>query len=354
MNLKKISVIIPVYNVEKDLDRCMDSVIKQDYKNMEIILVDDGSEDSSGFMCDKYQEQYQNVKVIHQTNGGLSDARNTGLRYATGDYVSFVDSDDYLEENTYISLADYIDENDCDICFFGHYREINAQKIAYDVVPEQLIYSQKEEILGKFLSGALSGRNSGNGEGFTGLSVWSGIYSRKLLEEYGITFVSEKEILSEDIVFNMQACIHAQKIAIYPQHLYHYVLRGQSLTQRYRGDRFDAAVRLDSTLVDIAHNNQLPKLMAAGIQNCFFMNLIVCLKQEVIYAKQNGYKIAMENLKSIGNNPRTELYLQKYKPKGIKRRILICTLKHKRWNTLYWIIKMWITADNLTSKNGIN
>ena len=350
MSLKRISVIIPVYNVENDLDRCFCSVINQDYEDLEVILVDDGSTDSSGAMCDKYQEQYPNIKVIHQKNGGLSAARNTGLRYATGDYVSFVDSDDYLEENAYIELARYIEENSCDMCLFGHYRETDNQKIAYDVVPDKLIYSNKEEILGEFLSGVLNGRNSGKGECFTGLSVWCGLYSRTLLEEHEITFVSEKEILSEDIVFNMQAYIHSEKIAIYPKYLYHYVLRGQSLTQKYREDRFEAAVRLDSTLREVAQKNHLSELLAPAIQNCFFMNLIVCLKQEVIYEKINSHKKAMENLKIIGNNPRTEMYLETFKPQGMKRKIMTNALKHKRWSLLYWGIKAWITADGFTTK----
>ena len=91
-----ISVIIPIYNVEQYLDRCIDSVKKQTYTNLEIILVDDGSPDNCGKMCDEYAEDDKRIKVIHKENGGLSDARNAGIEIATGEYITFIDSDDYV------------------------------------------------------------------------------------------------------------------------------------------------------------------------------------------------------------------------------------------------------------------
>ena len=99
-----ISVIVPVYNVEDYLDECIQSVIRQSYKNLEIILVDDGSTDSCGSLCDKYPERDKRIKVVHKANGGLSDARNAGLEIATGDYIAFVDSDDFIDETMYAEL----------------------------------------------------------------------------------------------------------------------------------------------------------------------------------------------------------------------------------------------------------
>lgn len=94
-----ISIIVPVYNVEQYLSRCVDSLVNQTYHNIEIILVDDGSPDRSGEICDEYAKKDKRVKVIHQSNGGLSDARNTALDIAKGDYLMFVDSDDWIEKN---------------------------------------------------------------------------------------------------------------------------------------------------------------------------------------------------------------------------------------------------------------
>ena len=113
-----ISVIVPVYNVEKYLRKCVDSIINQTYKNLEIILVDDGSPDKSGDVCDEYAKQDSRIRVIHKTNGGLSDARNTGLDIANGEYIMFVDSDDYIETNMCETLYNRLisDKTDMAIC----------------------------------------------------------------------------------------------------------------------------------------------------------------------------------------------------------------------------------------------
>ena len=115
----KISVIIPVYNVEKYLKRCLDSVINQTYKNLEIILVDDGSTDNSGKICDEYAQKDKCIVVIHKENGGLSDARNKGLGICTGDYISFIDSDDWIEKDFFEYVVNNIKDND--LLIFDYY-----------------------------------------------------------------------------------------------------------------------------------------------------------------------------------------------------------------------------------------
>lgn len=110
-----VSVIIPVYNIEKYLEKCINSVLEQTYKNLEIILVDDGSKDSSGRICDAYENSYQNIKVLHKTNGGLSDARNQGLDISKGEYISFIDSDDYISPVFVETMMAAISKGNCGI-----------------------------------------------------------------------------------------------------------------------------------------------------------------------------------------------------------------------------------------------
>ncbi len=110
-----ISIIIPVYNVEKYIDRCLDSILNQSYKNLEIILIDDGSPDNCGKICDKYAIKDKRIKVIHKTNGGLSDARNKGIEVATGQYIGFVDSDDWIHKDMYKNLYNSITTYKADI-----------------------------------------------------------------------------------------------------------------------------------------------------------------------------------------------------------------------------------------------
>lgn len=116
MNIKgKISVVVPIYNVENYLKKCIDSLINQTYKNLEIILVDDGSPDFCPKICDEYKKQDERIKVIHKQNGGLSSARNAGLEVATGDFITFVDSDDFLELDIYEKVIDIFNSNSVEI-----------------------------------------------------------------------------------------------------------------------------------------------------------------------------------------------------------------------------------------------
>ena len=113
--MKKISVIVPVYKTEEYLRKCVESILAQTYTNLEVILVDDGSPDGSGKICDEYAERDERVRVIHKENGGLSSARNAGLDVATGDYITFVDSDDYLDDGIYEKLVTKMEETSSDI-----------------------------------------------------------------------------------------------------------------------------------------------------------------------------------------------------------------------------------------------
>ena len=121
MDTELISVIIPVYKVEKYIERCITSVKKQSYFNIEIILVDDGSPDNCGIICDKYAETDSRIKVIHKKNGGLSDARNAGLDIATGQYICFIDSDDYIEKDTLKDMYNNIVMTRADITICNYY-----------------------------------------------------------------------------------------------------------------------------------------------------------------------------------------------------------------------------------------
>lgn len=118
--LPKVSVVVPIYNVEKYLKQCVDSLLNQTLKDIEIILVDDGAKDGSGKIVDEYKNKFTNVKVIHQANGGLGPARNTGIENATGEYIAFVDGDDWVQSNMYEKLYATAQKSNSDIVVSGH------------------------------------------------------------------------------------------------------------------------------------------------------------------------------------------------------------------------------------------
>ena len=119
----KVSVIVPVYKVEKYLKKCIDSILNQTYRDLEVILVDDGSPDQCGTICDRYGREDSRVHVIHKENGGLSDARNTGVERASGEYILFVDSDDYIEPELVEKTVKAAEKTGCDLVMFDYIRE---------------------------------------------------------------------------------------------------------------------------------------------------------------------------------------------------------------------------------------
>lgn len=157
INNPKISVIVPVYNVEKYLPTCLDSIIAQSYKNLEIIVVDDGAKDSSGAICDEYAKKDVRIVALHKQNGGLSDARNYGMQFMTGDYISFIDSDDYVHPDYISTLYNNLVENDADIsiCNFEKTNEVRKPK-TNELTDDEIHVYNTIDSLGQLLCGKYS------------------------------------------------------------------------------------------------------------------------------------------------------------------------------------------------------
>lgn len=211
-----ISVIIPVYNVERYLKKCVDSVLKQDYTNIEIILVDDGSTDSSGNICDEYSNKYPNkVKVIHKKNGGLSDARNYGIKKSSGKYLIFVDSDDWIEENTISYSYKEIIENNAQIAVYGISIDQEGEKPKIRVPSEKRIISSKLAII--YL-------NSFRG---IDVSACNKMFCREIFNN--IEFPVGK--LCEDYYIMYKLFENAKQIILIPEVFYHYYQRPNSIVR---------------------------------------------------------------------------------------------------------------------------
>ena len=205
-----ISVIVPVYNMEQYLERCVNSIVDQTYRNLEIILVDDGSTDRSPRMCDEYAQKDGRIKVVHKVNGGLSDARNAGLQVATGTYIGYVDSDDWIEPQMYQRMYEACIEHQAQVavCRYAKIyrdhvdREGNGQVTVFD----------REGILKAYLAD--------QPEYVVYNSVWSKLFAREVVE--GVLFPVGKN--SEDIMYTTKAFCKLEKAVYIDECLYDYVL----------------------------------------------------------------------------------------------------------------------------------
>lgn len=222
MRTPLISVIIPVYNVEKYLHRCLDSVIAQTYQNLEIICVDDGSIDESGRICDQYAVRDARIKVIHQENQGLSAARNRGLDAAEGEYIAFVDSDDYILEGMYKKMLDKLLDYSVDLCVCQwQYEFSDGRQVVKKKNIDPTIYGCKTSLeFARFLY-------RGNYENGVVVAAWNKLYRRALLDK--IRFEGR---IHEDEAFSGR--IMAKNISVYvmEEQFYVYAQNGDSLTNK--------------------------------------------------------------------------------------------------------------------------
>lgn len=173
-SIPELSIIIPVYNVEDYLHRCVDSILSQDYNSYEIILIDDGSTDSSGLLCDELAETQECIKVIHKSNGGLSSARNTGLRMAEGQYIWFIDSDDYIAEKCLDEIMTQIKSDGSEILFLSYIKSNGVSTFGAPV--------------GKYYPGFYTGMEILQGH-FTSLTAWSYVSLKSLWDENNLLFL---------------------------------------------------------------------------------------------------------------------------------------------------------------------
>lgn len=234
----KVSVIIPIYNTEKYLARCMDSVFGQTLKDIEIILVDDQSPDNAPALCDEYAKMDSRVKVIHKKNGGLGFARNSGLEIATGEYVAFLDSDDYVDKRMYELLYTAAVDHDCQLVMSGYNFVDRHGKVSdcTNIMKKELYEGKRVKDL---LFATLGAAPADWADNIMGMSVWRGIYSMKAIRENHIRFHSEREFICEDAIFHIDFFHHIQRAFIIEEPLYFYCNNPGSLSRVFRKDRFE-------------------------------------------------------------------------------------------------------------------
>ncbi len=221
-----ISVIVPIYNVEKYLQKCVDSIINQTYKNLEIILVDDGSPDNCPQMCDDYAKKDSRIRVVHKENGGLSDARNAGMEVATGEYVSFIDSDDYISLDFYETLFQTMVDNDSDIVECSVVKFYENEK--FDEYSDDLKVTNYETV--DALDGLIS-------ENPIKQHVWNKLYKSSVALD--IPYAVGK--LNEDEFWTYQVFGKAKKVTRINKTMYYYFQRnGSIMGNSYNIRRLDA------------------------------------------------------------------------------------------------------------------
>ena len=238
-----VSVIVPVYNVEPYLRKCLYSVLGQTYRDLEIIVVDDGSTDASRAICDEYKSSDSRIQVIHQINKGLSEARNNGIDIATGEYILFVDGDDWIELNTVECLLQACVENNADVSCCGHYKEFTDRTTVHPLVEEVKIY-EGDEIVVPAMKGSFAHY------------AWEKLWKRKLFD----TCRFPPGMQFEDIATTWKLLLKCHRVVCVPDVLFHYIYRkdsiGNTKTMKNLADRWIAFKERYDVMADRSYELQ--------------------------------------------------------------------------------------------------
>lgn len=340
-----ISVIVPVYNVEAYLDRCLESIINQDSSNYEVIIVDDGSTDNSGKIADSYSEKYAFITTIHKKNAGLGFARNTGLEYAKGKYILFVDSDDYIETNMLSVLYEAAKKNDADVCYSDFLRDYGDEVVKNNHLQELGGVYEGTDIQDKIIPWMIGGSPNDKFDEILGWGVWKALYSNEVIKKNGVKFHSEREMISEDIIFQLDFLKFTSCAVIVEGSYYHYCLRKGSLSAEYRSDRLEKNAYL--------YEQELKRLKSMGIleQTKIRADRMLLAASRVNIMMSVASQKFRESLQTIKRYEDNEVYsdsLENYPVKHLpfKQKIFAYCLKHKMTVLVYIVSLLYVKKSS--------
>lgn len=252
----KVSIIVPCYGVEKYLNQCVMSLVEQSLKNIEIILIDDESPDRVPQMCDEWVMKSINgdsknghplplIKVVHKKNAGLGMACNSGIEIATGEYIAFCDSDDYVDSVMYESMFKVAEEYNCDAVYTGLKRVNNAGEDLGSLQHyNKFLYVEGKGKLNSFINDMIASEPSCSNERIMQVSAKVVLYRRNIIEENNIRFVSEREYPSEDLLFNINYLAHCNSICVLPDFYYNYRDNQSSISHKVNLYKFEKFKKL--------------------------------------------------------------------------------------------------------------
>jgi glycosyltransferase involved in cell wall biosynthesis len=310
MNRDKISIIVPFYNVERFFRRNLDSIANQTYQNIEVIIVNDGSTDRSRDIALEFVDKDSRFKLFDKENGGLSSGRNYGLERATGKYVCFVDSDDYLDTNYISSLISGFDaETDVVIGDYAIYDYKRNKTYSHSSPVEDRVYKdtkEKEELLRDLI---IRGRPV--------MSVWKNMYKTSFLKNSGIMFESEREIYAEDELFHVLVYSEARKIRSISIIVYYHVYVENSLSQGYRRNYFDMLLCLRAKIINNLEKygySNLAKEYESHGGSIIGPTLLNACKTNFVNAKRNiEYLLSEQRFNEMFEYKREDIHAPRYR-----------------------------------------
>lgn len=334
----KVSIVVPVYNVEDYLKRCVESIQKQTISEIEIILVDDGSKDQSGKMCDDLAKEDQRIVVIHKQNGGLTSAWKAGVKQASGKYVGFVDSDDWVDTDMFETLLNKAEETDADVTICGLVYEFEDGVTKTRTESSKLVgklYERKniqEEIFPTLLS---DGR-------FFGRTIQPArvtkLYKKTILLD-NMRYCSESVSIGEDLQITFPVLCDANRVYMIENYFpYHYWINAKSMTGKHDENYVGKIAETMNQLLNISVQKNVYDF-STQITNDFLCLTILGIKSEIMKNYKSGYPTVIKNLKKIFGMPEVQEAIQNYDmPKlSFAEKVYIKLIKHRLYHACFLI-----------------
>lgn len=307
-----VSVIVPIYNAQKYLDKCLESLLEQTLESIEIILVNDGSKDNSLQICKAYCAEHPNIKLIDKKNEGVSVARNTGIEHATGDYIGFVDPDDWVEPTMYENMYTTAINNNCNICMCNYFKDdkigsspklfkftdevLTRAEIIEDVVPHMIgiddIMPRYTYIMG---------------------SVWRCLYKKEFIAMHGLRFIKGISIM-EDLLFSLEALLKSERVCFNHGVYYHYVQNPKSVLHAYNKNMWKDQVKVHELLEKILEAAEIEEDMRNRLDMRYISMALAAMRNEATRGNKAQLKKRVELIKAICTDDKLKIALDRVKP----------------------------------------
>lgn len=305
----KVSIIVPIYNVEKYLKKSIESLINQTLKEIEIILVNDGSTDNSLSICQGYALKDTRIKVVDKPNGGVSTARNIGLRHAQGEYIGFVDPDDWIEKEMYENMYNTITQTKSSICLSNYIIESKGKKEKVELKFEERTFSE-EDMISNIISRILGAKTLDKLNEVIMGNVWRILIKREIIDKNNIRFLDEIKIM-EDLIFLLQVLLKCNSISIDKGAYYHYINDHSSAMRSYKNEYLEVNEKVLDTIGNILKENNLDEFYKKELDIRYITIRQACIANEL-----------------HSNNPKGMIQQVMYIHKICKDRILKSVLKN--------------------------
>ena len=310
-----VSIIVPIYNVEKYLPKCLDSILTQTMQNIEVILINDGSLDSSLVICNNYASKDSRIRVIDKVNAGVAAARNTGLDLAKGNYIGFVDPDDWVEPKMYESMHGKLSGSEYNVCLCNYYKNDRLGSSS-KVLKIKKDYLSKQEVINDVIANMIGIDDLMPKYTYIMGCVWRCLYKKSFIDQYHLRFKEGVSIM-EDLVFTVDALLKAEGLCIDHGIWYHYRRNPKSVLHSYNPNMWEDQIYVHHLLEELLQEAGLEEEMLNRLDLRYIGMAFGAIYNETSKSnKESKTQIVqkMKRVREIGNDERLKMALERVKP----------------------------------------